>query len=263
MKIRRLTWGIALATALLLLLGLYLLRAADNRKLRSFSEDPTLFPEELFSLFQDSKANKKAQEAEVATFANIWLAPRVSDSARLEVLELSNVMLRTVRQDPEYFAQWHTILDHYLRDSIRSVEYPLLLNMLRHVLALPRSAASEQRRYIHEFWHFLQEGELRRTNNHRWRVAPAQMQVSFEPELHYDFKGVDLICQRDQDSIAIAKTSGTYYPLRSEWVGREGKVYWTRHNFAPANVNVTLASYKLQTTESAYVADSGLFWHND
>jgi len=263
MKTRRTLWSIALAAALLLLLGFYLLRAADGRKLRSFSADPARFPEELFSLFQDSKVGKKEQDAEVATFASVWLAPRVSDSARLEVLELSNVMLRTVRQNPAYFAQWHTILDHYLRDSIRSVEYPLLLNMLRHVLQIPRSSPSEQLRYIQEFWHFLQEGELRRTNNHAWRVEPAQQQVFFEPELHYEFKDVTLVCRRESDSIAIEKTSGTYYPLRSEWVGRDGKVYWTRHQFKPANVNATLFNYKLKTTESSYVADSVLFWNND
>ncbi len=255
---------VAVVMATVLVLFFYFLQAADNKKIRSFSPDPTLFPEELFSLFPSAeKEQKQERVTALQNFTNIWLAARVSDSARQEVLELSNLMLHTVRQNAPYFRQWYTILEHYLRDSIRAVEYPLLLDMLRYVLQRPRLSASDQVRYIHEFCSFLQEGELRRTNTHTWLVRPTQMQVSFEPELHYDFKDITLVCKWNQDSIAIEKTTGTYYPLQSKWVGINGKVYWTRHNFNTSDVNATLFNYKLSTTENSYEADSVLFWNND
>lgn len=249
---------LALASA-----GIYFLQGAETKKLKRFSTDVSLFPNELFSLFAESIENKGERADKLRTFTAIWSGVRVTDAERTEVVDLSNVMLRAAGQSPKYFRRWYDVLDYYLRDSIKSNEYPLLLNMLQQVLANPRIRSSEQLRYLEEFWGFVREGTLRTTYNYHWKVAPAQILVRFEPEIHYIFKNVTLICKKETDSIAIEETSGEYYPLRSQWDGRGGKVYWTRSNFAKENVNATLANYTIQTTESSYKADSVIFWNAD
>lgn len=241
----------------------YWLQGAERKRFKGFTQDVTQFPSELFSLFADAEQSKSQRAASEKTFTEIWLSTKVSESERTEVLELSNSMFRAAGQNTLYFKQWYTILDYYLRDSIKSIEYPLLLDMLRYVLSDRRIRAAEQVRYIEEFWLFVREGTLRKTSNFEWHVTPAQLQVSFQPELHYAFKDVSLVCRRDTDSIALENTSGEYYPMRSVWEGRGAKVYWLRSNFSKENVNATLANYKISTNEYSYTADSVLFWNAD
>lgn len=247
----------------LFLLGLYGLRGADPKKLKKFSSDAMQFPSELFSLMQDPKKPQKELAEVEKTFLAIWTSTRVSDAERAEVIDLSNAMLQRVGYTPQYFRQWHEILDYYLRDSIKAIEYPQMLSLIRYELQYPRFRTAEHVRYLGEFWHFFRQGQLRKSSTFEWLVPNMRYQIRFEPELHYVFQNVDLICRREKDSIAIEGTTGSYYPFRSAWEGRGGKVYWTRVQFAPNEVNATLSNYKLQTTESSYTADSVTFWNND
>ena len=241
----------------------YWLQGAERKRFKGFTQDVTQFPNELFSLLADAEQSKNERIANEKKFAELWLSTKVSAAERAEVLELSNSMYRAAGQNSLYFQQWYTILDYYLRDSIKSVEYPLLLDMLRYVLNDRRIRAAEQVRYIEEFWQFLRAGTLRKTSNFEWHVTPAQLQVSFQPELHYAFKDVSLVCRRDTDSIALENTSGEYYPMRSLWEGHGANVYWLRSNFSKESVNATLGDYKVQMNESSYTADSVVFWNAD
>ena len=256
---------VLLLFSLCVLLGgiVYWLQGAERKRFKGFSKDAVQFPSELFSLFADAEQSKSQRAASEKTFTEIWLSTKVSEAERAEVLELSNSMFRAAGQNTLYFKQWHTILDYYLRDSIKSIEYPLLLDMLRYVLSDRRIRAAEQVRYIEEFWLFVREGTLRKTPNFEWHVTPAQLQVRFQPELHYAFKDVSLVCRRDTDSIVLENTTGEYYPMRSLWEGRGAKVYWLRSNFSKENVNATLANYKVSTNEYSYTADSVVFWNAD
>ncbi len=249
----------------ILLGGLVLwLQGAERKRFKGFSQNVTLFPNELFSLLTDAEYSKSERAASEKTFAAIWASSKVTDAERAEVVELSNQMFRAAGQNSLYFKHWHGILDFYLRDSIKSFEYPLLLNMLRNVLSDRRIRATEQVRYIEEFWLFLRRGLLRKNASFEWAVAPSQVDVSFQPELHYKFKSVSLICRRkDDDSISLEQTSGVYYPLRSLWEGRGANVYWTRSHFSKENVYATLGEYEVHTTESNYTADSVTFWNSD
>lgn len=256
---------VSLLVLLLFLLGgiVYWLQGAEKNRFKGFSQDVSQFPSELFSLFAESSQTKKTRAENEKQFAAIWLSTKVSEAERAEVLKLSNSMYRIVGMNTVYFQQWHQILDYYLRDSIKSFEYPLLLDMLRSVLSDRRVRATEQVRYIEEFWLFLREGMLRKMSNFEWHVTPAQIQVSFQPELNYTLKDVSLVCRRGNDSIVLYNTSGIYYPLRSVWEGNGAKVYWTRSNFDKKNVNATLFTYQVQTTETSYTADSVTFWNSD
>ena len=153
---------VLLLFSLCVLLGgiVYWLQGAERKRFKGFSADAVQFPSELFSLFADAEQSKSQRAASEKTFTEIWLSTKVSEAERAEVLELSNSMFRAAGQNTLYFKQWHTILDYYLRDSIKSIEYPLLLDMLRYVLSDRRIRAAEQVRYIEEFWLFVREGTL-------------------------------------------------------------------------------------------------------
>lgn len=241
-----------------LILWSFITPFAAEPPLRSFSMTTETFPEELKRFLLEGRKAKKEDDKQFEEFELIWTSPRVTKEEQLEVIELSNQMLRVTMRNKKYFEHWKNILEHYLKDSIRSPEYRTLLNLLEKAVTHPGMSSTAQHHFLSNTWKFLREGLLHETLAFGWYARNGSAQIEYEPELQYRFSEVDIVCTNAKDSIVIRKTHGTYYPFTQEWVGNGGRVDWTRSGYATDEVFAELNNYTVDMTRSQYTADSAL-----
>ena len=53
------------------------------------------------------------------------------------------------------------------------------------------------------------------------------------------------MCIARQDTMKIAQTSGTFYPIRGLWRGNEGLIDWRKAGFSFAEVYAELSEYSI------------------
>jgi len=63
------------------------------------------------------------------------------------------------------------------------------------------------------------------------------------------------------DSIRIDPTSGSYYPLDQKFVGKSGRVDWTRVGFGAYDVYATFGKYTIDCSQSQYSVDSAKLFY--
>ncbi|MEY4108366.1 MAG: hypothetical protein RL181_2708 [Bacteroidota bacterium] len=210
-------------------LGSFLLETRDAGAAKSFQD------------FEQSHRNKPLPPEELALVQQTCgqmrkkgLAAHPYFSTYLDAV----AALRTLPQ-PGLFASWHEISTWML-----SAENPG-----------PATSVFEFFRFSTHFFlsSHLKTGDA---NTVGWRLkSPTwsmQIQQS-EPALLVSKAG--LLGENSRDSILIANTAGTYFPLKNQWRGKGGTVNWERAGLGP-EVNALLGSYSVDTRKNTYSADS-------
>lgn len=200
----------------------------------------------------------KEEDKAFTEFELMWASPNITDEEKLQVINMSNQMLRVTLRSRGYFVQWKEILQYYLKDSIRSPEYTLALKLIQTALDRSNLSAAKQNQYLENTWAFLRKGQLNRTMAFAWYARPGKAKIEFEPTLQFRFTNVNIVCATPQDSMVICNTSGTYYPFTQSWVGHGGKSLWTRSAFPPDKVFAQLKDYQVDMNRNQYTADSAI-----
>jgi len=72
---------------------------------------------------------------------------------------------------------------------------------------------------------------------------------------------MNLVCFANKDSTSIIDTKGVFYPLKSIWKGKNGRISWSRAGFEEDDVHAFLERYEIFLGFSKFSADSVRFFH--
>ncbi len=211
------------------------------------------------------------------------------------VKQLTQVLLDTKRDDCKEAAQqlmraWSGFSPGLQRDLMQVAErmqkrrmltYPYFFKLAEVVLAYHRSDPGAEiwnswTEVAHTVLEGLRQGNnkqfdtyldfslglfaynaLHQTSSRSWKMQGGVFELIYENGVPcMVVEDADLIGASAGDSIRIMMTSGRYYPLENKWVGKGGRVDWSRVGLGSEELYALLGDYQVLTERSEYSADS-------
>ena len=213
--------------------------------------------------FMTASKNKKYQDA-YKDFKDFFTDGNLTEEEIILIKQTSNEMLAAKMSIGPYFVDYFgslAALKKLDKNTTNFKEYhEVLLGMLG---AIEGRKITDYKNFLEFASYFFVDKTLKyssagvnwlaNSNDFDFQYQNGKPKVSFEK--------LNLIAVRKQDSIVINTTSGEYFPLETKWIGKGGRVDWTRVNFA--DVYVDLPAYEIDTKKALYEVKSTKLYYPD
>lgn len=223
---------------------------------KTFTGDAATFVDEMEMLLETS--NKKAAGELLDKFEPMWKEGKFSVQQQGTIMKMSNSMLKkrlkpfpdfsnylmalmgfsTSGRDQSTFDNWHSSLDQMLTGSSRRIS-----------------------EYLENSAELFASNALYSSTSTRWIAGSSDYRFEFDSVPRIVFPTMNLTCYAKNDSSVIYGISGYYLPLRKVFIGKGGKLLWTRGGLSSSEVYADLGNTTIDVTGSDWSSDSAMFFH--
>jgi hypothetical protein len=208
-----------------------------------------------YEKYIESLGHKGSQEA-MGDFLGYYNAGRLTNAQKMMIIKLTNQMVNLNMGAPtfelylramngliennqaEKFDSWHKALNLALTKS--KDDFKGFLKISKNIFAD----------------HIISEQGVM-----KWMSSNPDISLQTKGEAAFVVKNTDLICYTVGDTLELYNTSGVYYPSQNKWLGKGGKLDWTRVGIDTGNMYAELLSYSIDFTSGFVTADSALFYY--
>jgi hypothetical protein len=208
-----------------------------------------------FEKYIESLGDKHTQES-MGDFLGFYNAGKLSNSQKMMVIKLSNQLVNLTVGAPTFdlylqamnglisynqvpkFDAWHKALNLSLNTS--KDDFKSFLKISKNIFAD----------------HIIAEqGAM------KWISSNIDISLQTKGDPAFIVKNTDLFCYTMGDTLEIYNTSGIYYPKQNKWIGKGGKIDWTRVGIDTGSMYAELISYNIDFTSGVVSADTALFYY--
>ena len=238
------------------------LSEAKSQNIKEFSTETEQFFSELNSLFAkiSLKENKEKCEVMMEKFMYNWNAGLFSREVKENTRAICNLMLkRRLKAYPHYY--------HFLSSVSGLMEYDHPSHSYNawhksvEILVSDKRSTKPITSFLKTSYELLYENVLYRTKATAWKTNTYNFVFAFDSVPVVIFEDMNLTCYANKDSTTIIDTKGVYYPLKSIWKGKNGRISWRRAGFDEDEVQAFLEGYEIFLGFSKFSADSVRFFH--
>lgn len=190
-------------------------------------------------------------------FKKFYTGGGLSDDEKLLIQSTSGAMLDLKLTVGPYFTDYYASLALMRKRDTGTVNFQQYHEVLNGLLSdVDGRKLNPFKNTLKFATYFFESGTLKyssagvnwlaQSKDYDFEYKDGQPLVSFEK--------LDLIATRKQDSIVLNQTSGSYYPLETQWIGKGGKVSWERVDFP--GVSVEISDYEIDTKKAFYEANN-------
>ena len=245
-------------TAFLLLIGF-----SSGQSKKKFPEDPNAFISDL-PLFFESISNEDAWAETfllLDTLSADWTAGRFSDDEKIEIIQLSNALLkRRLPAYPHFYRFFYNIMELHLQEGKQSFVLP----WLESIEDFMKEASLRQiQGHIGTYFMFFTENILYSSSSIQWYLSDSLYRFEYDTIPVFYLKKTDLLCATKKDTSVISGTEGAYFPTLNFWKGFNGTVNWERVGYPKDTVFARLNDYEIKLKHSYYNADSVVFYNKN
>ena len=244
---------------ILVLTGIYLLNATGlhSQVIDEFPTDSAKFVE-TYKEYMEGKISEENKSI-LQNFIQHWETGKFKPYVRDSIIFIANQLLVTNgKREPHFtkmmsfFIKTDSVLfeDKYFIPFMKSVRYTATWSKRR------LSGLINLMEFTNEF---LENSGLHVSRTRSWYALSQDHKFIFDTTLKVIYTNTDIKCKFRDDSIHIYNTSGTYYPFRVHWTGKNGIVTWERAGYSKDNIYAELNSYSINMTKAQYKADSVKF----
>jgi hypothetical protein len=223
----------------------------------SFSFDPSVFIGEFESYMSTSQKREVKDMAE--EFSGYYNAGKFSNAQKTMIIRQCNEMLNATCQiSPDFEGYLKTI------NALVSNNYMNKFDGWHKTLSasLKRSKDDFQK-FLLVSKNIFAENKLLVLGGYTWVTSTADADLVVEGEPLFSFKKLNLICYTPGDTFELYNTTGKFYPSKNLWVGKGGKIDWTRVGLDSNKVYALIKNYKLDLNNGELTADSSSFYNLD
>ncbi len=251
-----------LKLVLIVLIFLSFLPEAKSQNIKEFSTETEQFFNELNSMFSkiSLKGNKDKCEVMMEKFMYNWNAGLFSREVKENTRSICNLMLkRRLKAYPHYY--------HFLSSVSGLMEYDHPSHSYNawhksvEILVTDKKSTRPITSFLKTSFELLYENVLYRTKATAWKSSTYNFVFAFDSVPLVKFEDMNLTCYANKDSTTIIDTKGVYYPLKSIWKGKNGRISWKRAGFDEDDVHAFLEKYEIFLGFSKFSADSVRFFH--
>ncbi|MDY0197515.1 MAG: hypothetical protein RBR68_06845 [Tenuifilaceae bacterium] len=249
--------------SLVLLLFLCFSRLSVGQKFTKFEDDPQKYTSKLEEIIKDQLLDEEKQPFK--NFVLFWNNDSISFSVeqKTRIIDVSNALLKKTIVNTTHFVSLAKILSLYPKvEKFQDIFDPWIEGLSLIV--------NDDKVSIAKIGRFTENSYLLFTKNilvvnpaFSWKASNNNITLHLTDNFYIDFPDINLTCFNNIDSIVIQSTAGRFFPLEDKWVGKGGKVTWTRSNFPENEIFATLSNYTINLTRNEYDADSVLFTNLD
>lgn len=218
---------------------------------RSFSPAPEVFINELVKHMTEYGQEHVA--VEVKKFKAAWDAGKFDDKEKQAIRDICEDMLYKKLAVQPYFELFISTINFYFANNIekkvltqwQDISGKLLSKNTKDYLAFLQTANK-----------LFAENILYSSEQQKWYADNNKFELVYDGRVAVKFKYLNLTCEAFLDRMQIFDTEGTFYPDKANWVGRNGKVNWSRVGLPEEVLFCKLTNYKIDFIGSTYTADS-------
>ncbi len=242
------------ALVVMLLFGFTCLQA---QRPNSFSFDPSVFIGE-FETFVSSSSKKDVRDL-AEEFSGYYNAGKFTAAQKNQIIRLCNEMLNGNCQiSPDFEGYLKTI------NALVSNNNLLKFDGWHKTLSTSlKKSKDDFQKFLLVSTNVFAENKLLSLGGFTWVVSTSDADLIVEGEPLFLFKKLNLICYTPGDTFELYNTSGKFYPSKNLWVGKGGKIDWTRVGLDSNKVYANIKNYKINLNDGELVADSSIFYNLD
>lgn len=220
----------------------------------SFSTDPAVFIDEYVKYMSQSKKQEVVKMAE--TFSKNWKSGKVLPEQKKFIIKMSNSMIyKQLSRDP-YFELLLNNLDLYYQKKFS----PNLLKQWQEITAqLLEKSSKDFLSFMETANSLLKDNTFTKSEARRWYASNSNFEFAYiKNRVVVTFKSLDLMCDAEIDKIRVFNCAGEYYPDKKQWIGKQGRVNWTRVGLTETEIYCTFNKHKIDLNGGTFDVDSAM-----
>ncbi|MBQ5513168.1 MAG: hypothetical protein IIT83_05720, partial [Bacteroidales bacterium] len=250
-------------TAKLLLLMLIMLATAtmSSAQIKALLPDSEQLPKELEDYMGVRSSKNEEMKADVKKFTEKLVQHKISDEYRAEIVILMNSYIQKRATPTPHMHNLVRALNGFwdkgnLGEFMPWAEY--MLEMLNN----PQVSMSKINDVAVFVADLLSTNSLEVSSSKSWYMTSPSFKMTVETvdgekDVVVKTDNTDIRCKMRQDSsLVIYGTSGTYSYNDRIWKGKGGKVDWRRGNLSADSVYATLKDYEIETKRAEFEAEN-------
>jgi len=232
---------------------------SSAQQLKSFTHDNDKFIvelEEFFAMGDPKAAKKLVQEV----FLPVWNSGHYSPQQKERVYKMSDLMLKEKKKAVDFENYMYALMS-FAKSMKPASDFDAFHDgMEKTITKLSRKGFTE---YLEVCKWLFTDHILYESQAVKWVANYDAYKIEFDSLPKIVFGKLDLRAYSKRDSSIIYGTQGVYYPTITTWVGKGGKIDWSRAGFDPSKTYADIGNYQINTTKSQYSIDSVTFHHPD
>ena len=233
----------------------------SNKRLKEFSKDNTEYIDEL-STFMLSGSPSEHVKKQMKAFSKKWKNDQFSAFQKEAIVGFSNTMLKARKRVTHFEALINAILSFKNSPNFDAQfrNWSTVVNFF-----LENQSTSRQMKFLRYTDDLFKGNVLYKNRSLSWYTS--HMSFSFEiqdsmPRLTFS-QPLDLMCIARNDTMKIYQTTGSFYPMSSQWKGLDGMVDWKKAGYTIAEMYADLSDYSIKLKSPNIKADSVSFYNFD
>ncbi len=235
----------------------------SSQTFKNFSENHEDFINEMTIFLQktNKKEEKKIAKEFMETFAADWNAGIFTEEQEQQIYKISNLMLKRKMRPFPYFKKYLTALLNFANSNQTEESFMAWSSGLEKLINM--SNTRQFISYLEIINNLITDNIIYESYTTKWQASNNDWYFKYDNEPKIIFNYLDLTCYSKGDSSCIYNTKGTYYPIKYEWKGQEGKVDWQRAGLDKDDVYAKLRKYTINVKFSKYSADTVTFYNKN
>ncbi len=233
--------------------------AVRAQTIKSFTGDSVKFLNELSAFFQETQKKEAKDFIEKDFGKKFWYAGKLTPARRQFVYETANEMLsKRMRPYPD-FENFLLSLMNFYSSAQSDASFESWKSAV--VKILTKSTTKKFSDFLRCSKNLFASNSLFKSNAADWFSSNNNYSFEFDTVPKVIFPSLDLSCGVKADTLTIYNTQGILYPTEDKFVGKGGKVTWTRNGIDENTVYAELKNYTVNLRQQGYKADSAVFYN--
>ncbi len=225
--------------------------------IKEFQKDSTLFIEQ-FEEFVNKNLPKNEEDS-LKLFVEKWNIGYYTDDIKDRFADVCNLMLENKARRNPHFTKYFDIVMAFHRSEEAMKHYDNWEKGIYFIFESEKFPLRVITKYFDNSKSLIEENLIYSTYSTSWYTSSNDFKIVVDDELKIVFAKTNLTCKIKKDSIDIFETTGVFFPITNQWVGKNGSVTWERAGYNPEDVKTELKNYKINFSKSGYTADSVTF----
>lgn len=225
--------------------------------IKEFQKDSTLFIEQ-FEEFVNKNLPENEEDS-LDVFIERWNTGFFTDEIKDRFIDVCNLMLKNKARRNPHFTKYFDLVMVFHHSDEAMKHYDNWEKGIYFIFETEKFPLRVITQYFDNFKTLIEENLIFSTYSTSWRASSKDFEIVVNNELKFVFSKTNLTCKIKKDSIDIFETSGEYFPITNQWIGKNGFVSWERAAYSPDSVKAELKNYSIDFSKSGYTADSVIF----
>ena len=229
---------------------------------QKFTPEPEKFIKEVQSFL--GNVDKAYAKKYVKSFEPHWFGPFFTPDVKAHVYATLNMMgEKRLSANIEYVSYFNAIL-YYAESGLDAEKFEVWQSTLDRVLNIKQKKRAKDFLKFSEY--FFKDKSIYVASltpgSTIWKTSNRDFEITYTKEPVFHFPNTDLKCFSKNDSSIVYNTSGDFFPLKSIWIGKGGKMDWQRAKLDKETVYASLNKYNISLKSTSFNSDSALFYSN-